>query len=125
MLKHEHMPTLPHGMGRLVIHAGRNNTIMTLTDWRYQVLKICSGGLCGLKGAHRGTSEAGVRVATNITDEAKSRGFREMVVVLKGFGPGRDSAFRTVVASGLLVRKIEDATPIRHGGTRPRKMRRV
>lgn len=125
MLPHEHYTHLPHGMGCLFVVANRNNTIMTLTDWTYKPLRIITGGLCGLKGHHRGTPEAGTRVGMAIADVALEKGFRDVAVVLKGFGPGRESAFRSIVSSGLRVKRIEDQTPIRHGGTRPKKARRV
>lgn len=125
MLPQEHHRMLPSGTGCIFIHAGRNNTIMTFCDWNFNPLMVSSGGVCGLKGHQRGTPEAGMRVAAKIADFALSKGFSSVSVVLKGFGPGRDSAFRTLVSSGLKIRIIRDETPIRHGGTKPRKARRV
>ena len=104
---------------------GRNNTILSLTDWKHKLLGVASGGMCGLRGHHRGTSESGTRAASRIAKKTLSKGFRDVYVVFKGFGPGRDAAFRSLIAGGLNIRRIRDRTPIQHGGCKPRKARRV
>lgn len=116
---------LPQGVGGVHVHAGQNNTIITLTDWRHRVIKTVSGGVCGLKGCHRGTPESGVRTATRIANLATQKQLNQVIVYLKGYGVGRESAFRTLLACGLNILKVVDATPLPHGGCRPRKKRRV
>ena len=125
MLPSQHHPALPAGMHCVFIRAGRNNTIMTLTNSAFQSKRVVSGGTCGLKGYLRGTPECGTRVAAKISAAALEHGVKDICVVLKGFGPGREQAFRTLASSGLMIRKIEERTGIRHGGTKPVKVRRV
>lgn len=121
----EHHEQIPSGVYQIHVNASRNNTFVTLTDWQHRVVKKTSGGQCGLTGSHRGTSEAGTRTASRIASAAVELGAREVYVSLKGFGTGRETAFRSLVASGLNIRRITDRTPIPHGGCKPKKARRV
>lgn len=125
MAPHEHIEQLPHRMGVISIHAGKNNTIVALSDSKWRIRKQVSGGMCGLKGAQRGTQESGTRATTRVAHFAKEAGYRDVYCTLKGFGVGRESAFRTLVASGLNILRIRDKTSIRHGGTKAKKARRV
>jgi small subunit ribosomal protein S11 len=125
MLSTDHVKTLPSGIAAIHILAGQNNTLVSLSDWQFRLIKTMSGGVCGLKGHLRGTSESGTRTATRIAQLALKQGFRDVFVYIRGFGPGRETAFRTLVASGLNILKITDRTPIPHGGCRPRKARRI
>jgi small subunit ribosomal protein S11 len=121
----EHHEQIPAGVYQIHVNASRNNTFVTLTDWQHRVLKTASGGRCGLNGYTRGTSEAGTRTASRMANAAVELGAREIYVTLKGFGSGRETAFRSLVASGLNIRRITDKTPIPHGGCKPKKARRV
>ena len=125
MSQHEHLEKIPTGVGIIYVIAGRNNTICTLTNWEHKVLTQVSGGMCGLKGHNRGTAESGTRVGSKVGFRAIQRGFKDVFVVLKGFGPGRDAAFRSLMSSGLEIRRITDRTPIQHGGCKPKRARRV
>ncbi|KAI3641817.1 hypothetical protein MIR68_000086 [Amoeboaphelidium protococcarum] len=126
MSPQEHVKKLPYGIGMINIFAGRNNTICTLSDWNRKIVApSVTGGLVGLKGALRGSVECGTRVGARIGSIAVERGFRDVWITFKGFGSGREAAFRSIIASGLKINKIIDKTPIRHGGTKPKKMRRV
>jgi small subunit ribosomal protein S11 len=98
---------------------------VTLTDWRHRIVRTISGGMCGLNGHLRGTPEAGTRAATRVGAIALQKGMKHVYVSMKGFGQGREPAFRALVASGIQIKRITDKTPIPHGGCRPRSVRRV
>lgn len=121
----EHQEFIPAGIGQITVFAKRNNTFCTLTDWEHKILRTVSAGMCDLRGWNRGTSEAGTRTASRIGQVAVDKGFRQVYVTLKGFGPGREPAFRSLIASGLQIVSIRDRTPVQHGGCRPKKARRV
>ena len=126
MHPHEHQELIPSGIGLITVFAKRNNTFCTLADWEHRVLRTVSAGGCDLRGWNRGTAEAGTRAATRIAQLAVERGFRQVYVTLKGFGPGRETAFRSLVATaGLQIVSIRDRTPVQHGGCRPKKARRI
>ena len=109
----------------VTIHASSNNTILTLAGANGEVISWASGGSCGLKKSARGSSESGLRAAQRIAQIAKEQNIMHVNVVTKGFGQGKEEAFRTLRAQGLKIGMLSDATPIPHGGCRPRKRRRV
>lgn len=117
--------SIPDGVGMVQILSSKNNTFVTLMDSNHKVLRSISGGMCGLKGCQRGTSEAGTRAASIIAGMAKDKQIVKLFVKLKGFGVGREAAFRSLIASGITILRIEDVTPVAHGGCRPKKARRV
>ncbi|TPX51077.1 hypothetical protein SeMB42_g01416 [Synchytrium endobioticum] len=110
---------------RLHINAGRNNTFVTLASPTGDVLCWSSAGSVGLKKAKRGTSDAGSQAAVSLTEKIKAKGIslHAVHVILKGFGPGREQAFRAIRMAGLRITMITDTTPVRHAGCRPRKKR--
>ena len=112
-------------MGRIYISSSYNNTIVTLTDSRGQVLASKSAGAVGFKGAKKSTSFAASRVAEAIINVCVKIGLEKVEVFIKGIGAGRESAVRTLVNKGLNVVSIKDVTPIPHNGCRPKKIRRV
>ena len=111
--------------GKIYISSSYNNTLITLTDTRGQVLAWKSAGSVGFKGTKKATSFAASRVAEAISNICKKIGIEKISVLIKGIGAGRESAVRTLVAQGLNVISIKDITPIPHNGCRPKKIRRV
>jgi small subunit ribosomal protein S11 len=107
------------------IKASFNNTIITITDINGETLCWDSSGTIGYKGSRKSTPFAAQRAAENVAEKAKKFGIREVDVLVKGPGSGRESAIRALQAAGLNVRTIQDATPLPHNGCRPRKKRRV
>ncbi len=111
--------------GRVYVSSSYNNTILTLTDARGNVLAVKSAGAVGFKGAKKATSFAASRVAEAIVNICKKMGMEKIDVFIRGIGAGRESAVRTLVTQGLNVVSIKDVTPIPHNGVRPKKIRRV
>ena len=111
--------------GKIFVSSSYNNTIVTLTNARGQVLAWKSAGSVGFKGTKKSTSFAASRVAETIANTCKKIGIDKIEVLIKGIGAGRESAVRTLVAQGLNVISIKDVTPVPHNGCRPRKVRRV
>ena len=112
--------------GKIYISSSYNNTILTLTNSKGQVLAWKSAGSVGFKGTKKSTSFAASRVAETIANICKKIGLVDRIEVLvKGIGAGRESAVRTLIAQGLNVVSIKDITPIPHNGCRPKKVRRV
>ncbi len=119
----------PHGgtqAGKIYISSSYNNTIITLTNLKGQVLAWKSAGSVGFKGTKKSTSFAASRVAETIANICKKMGIVDRIEVLvKGIGAGRESAVRTLISQGLNVVSIKDITPIPHNGCRQKKVRRV
>lgn len=111
--------------GKAFIHATFNNTIVTITDAQGNTLCWASAGTAGFKGSRKSTPYAARLAAQNAARTAQDYGVQEMDVVVKGPGPGREAAIRSLQASGIKVRSIADATPVPHNGCRPPKKRRV
>ena len=107
------------------IYSTFNNTIVTLTDKQGNALSWASGGNVGFKGTRKSTPYAAQMSAAQAAKLAQEYGVTEIDVVVKGPGPGRESAIRSLQAAGLQVNLIKDATPIPHNGCRPPKRRRV
>ena len=114
---------VPHAVAH--IHATFNNTIVTFADPGGGTLCWSSGGRIGYKGSRKGTPYAAQLAAKAAAEQAQDHGVRSVEVLVKGPGPGRESAIRAVAAAGLDIRSIRDVTPIPHNGCRPRKRRRV
>ncbi len=112
--------------GKIFISSSYNNTILTLTNSKGQVLAWKSAGSVGFKGTKKSTSFAASRVAETIANICKKIGVVDKIEVLvRGIGAGRESAVRTLITQGLNVVSIKDVTPIPHNGCRPKKVRRV
>ncbi len=110
---------------KIFVSSSYNNTIVTLTNSRGQVLAWKSAGSVGFKGAKKATSFAASRVAEAIANICKKTGVEKIEVLIRGIGAGRESAVRALVAQGLNITSIKDVTPIPHNGCRPKKVRRV
>ena len=111
--------------GRIYVSSSYNNTLLTLTNQRGQVLATKSAGAVGFKGTKKSTSFAASKVAEAIVNICKKLGVEKIEVLIRGIGAGRESAVRTLVSQGLNVVSIKDVTPIPHNGCRPKKVRRV
>ncbi len=111
--------------GQAHIHATFNNTIVTMTDQHGNVINWASGGTVGFKGSRKSTPFAARQAAQRAARDAMDNGMVEVDVYVKGPGPGREAAIRSIQAAGLKVRSITDVTPIPHNGCRPPKKRRV
>jgi small subunit ribosomal protein S11 len=112
-------------MGQVHIQSTFNNTIVTVTDPQGNTLAWTSTGGVGFKGSRKSTPYAAQLAATQAAKSAMDMGMREADVFIKGPGPGRESAVRSLQAAGLRVKSITDITPIPHNGCRPPKKRRV
>jgi small subunit ribosomal protein S11 len=111
--------------GQVHIQSTFNNTIVTVTDLQGNTLTWTSTGSTGFKGSRKSTPYAAQMAAAQAAKQAMDLGMREADVFLKGPGPGREAAIRSLQAAGLRVRAITDVTPVPHNGCRPPKKRRV
>jgi len=111
--------------GRIYIHVSYNNTFITVTDEKGDVLTWSSAGSLGFKGPKKATPYAASKVAETIIEKIKKNDFAEVEVFVTGIGSGRESAVRSLVNHGLNIISIKDTTPIPHNGPRPKKVRRV
>lgn len=111
--------------GQAHIQATYNNTIITITDDRGNVLAWSSSGALGFKGVKKATPFAASRVAEAVAEKVKKYGLAEIFVFVKGVGSGRESAIRALANHGLNVVFIKDITGVPHNGCRPPKVRRV
>jgi small subunit ribosomal protein S11 len=102
-----------------------NNTIVTISDKYGNVIAWSSAGNMGYKGSKKSTSFAAQVAAEAVAKKAMDQGMKEVDVLVKGPGSGRETAIRSLQAIGLKVNIIKDATPIPHNGCRPPKQRRI
>ena len=112
-------------VGVVHILASFNNTAVSITDPRGNVIAWSSGGRCGFKGSRKSTAYAGTIVCQEACKTALGFGLHEVEILVQGPGSGRESAIRAVQAAGLSITGIRDLTPIPHNGCRARKRRRV
>jgi small subunit ribosomal protein S11 len=105
--------------------ASFNNTIVSITDHKGQVIAWSSAGKCNFRGSRKSTAYAAQVVAQDAARNAMAHGLKDVVIRVSGPGLGRDSAIRALQAIGLEITSIVDVTPIPHNGCRPRKRRRV
>lgn len=112
-------------VGVVYIKASFNNTLVSISDTRGDVLCWSSAGACGFKGSRKSTPFAGQCAAQQAAERAIKFGVKDVDVKVKGPGSGRESAITALQAAGLNVKSIEDCTPIPHNGCRPSKKRRV
>lgn len=107
------------------IHATFNNTIVTITDRQGNTLTWATAGGSGFRGSRKSTPFAAQVAAEKAGQMAQEMGMKNLEVMVKGPGPGRDSAVRALNAIGFKISRIDDVTPIPHNGCRPPKKRRV
>ena len=109
---------------KVYISATFNNTLITFTDLEGKTLCWGSTGTVGFKGARKSTPFAATTAVEAVTKKAIALGIKEIEVYIKGPGPGRDAALRSLRAAGLRMSLIADVTPIPHNGPRAKKRRR-
>ena len=114
---------IPYGQAH--VFATFNNTIVSMTDQSGNVIAWASAGTSGFKGSRKSTPYAARLAAQTASESVQQHGMKEVDIFVKGPGPGREAAIRSIQASGLKVRSITDVTPIPHNGVRPPKKRRV
>ena len=112
-------------IGRAYVQSTFNNTLITLTDARGNVIAWGSAGTVGFKGSRKSTAFAAQRAAENAARKGMDHGLRQVEVYVRGPGAGREAAIRTLQSTGLFVTSIRDVTPVPHNGCRPPKRRRV
>ena len=125
-------PKIVKAKGSKNVHSGVahvlatfNNTVVTITDLKGNVIGWSSAGKVGFKGSRKSTAYAAQQVAQDAARQAMAHGMKEVEIRVKGPGSGRESAIRALQAIGLEISAIKDVTPIPHNGCRPRKKRRV
>ena len=125
-------PKIVKAKGSKNVHSGVahvlatfNNTIVTITDMKGNVIGWSSAGKVGFKGSRKSTAYAAQMVAQDASRQAMGHGLKEVEVLVKGPGAGRESAVRALQAIGLDLTVIRDVTPVPHNGCRPPKQRRV
>ncbi len=102
-----------------------NNTIITITDREGNVITWCSPGKLGYKGSKKSTPFAAQQAAATAAREVMALGMKKVEAWIKGPGPGREAAIRSLRATGIEVTGIKDCTPVPHDGCRPKKRRRI
>jgi small subunit ribosomal protein S11 len=111
--------------GQIHISATFNNTIITVTDPQGNTVTWGSAGSVGFKGSRKSTPFAARLATEQALKSAMDMGLREVDIIVKGPGPGREAALRAIQALDIKVRSISDVTPVPHNGCRPPKKRRV
>lgn len=110
---------------KVYISATFNNTIVSVTDLEGNVISWASTGMHGFKGSRKSTPYAARIVGEDAINKALEHGIKQVEIIIKGPGSGRESALRAVASSGIKVNQIRDTTPVPHNGCRPPKRRRI
>ena len=121
--KRRERKNIEHGVAH--IKSSFNNTIISITDLQGNNIAWASSGMVGFKGSRKSTPFAAQLAAESAAKTAMDHGMRQVEVLVKGPGSGREAAIRSLQAAGLEVNLIKDVTPIPHNGCRPPKRRRV
>lgn len=121
--KRKERKNIEHGAAH--IRSTFNNTIVTISDTKGNVLSWASAGGLGFRGSRKSTPFAAQMAAETAAKAAMEHGLKQVEVFVKGPGSGREAAIRSLQASGLEVSSIKDCTPVPHNGCRPPKRRRV
>lgn len=111
--------------GVATVNVSYNNTLISIADQKGEVLSWSSAGLLGFRGSKKSTPYAANMVAKDCFEKAKKYNLQNIKIVIKGIGPGRESAIRGLAGTGLNILSIMDSTPIAHNGVRRMKPRRV
>lgn len=112
-------------IGTLSIQSTYNNTKLILADQKGNALAWSSSGAIGFKGAKKGTPFAAAKVGELLGVKAQAMGMKEVMIVVKGVGSGRESAIRSFIGKSINISKIVDRTPVPFNGPKPKKPRRV
>ncbi len=111
--------------GILYVQSTYNNTQVLLTDTKGNAIMASSAGALGFKGAKKGTPFAAAKIGETLAEKAEQLGLKEIDVVVKGTGSGREAAVRGFTARGIQIRAVKDVTPVPFNGQKARKPRRV
>jgi small subunit ribosomal protein S11 len=111
--------------GRVYVNASYNNTVVSVTDDKGNVLAWATAGGIGFSGPKKATPFAASKIISVVTEKLKGLEIAEVDVIVKGVGGGRDSSIRSLINQGFNVVSIKDLTPVPHNGPRPPKVRRV
>ena len=111
--------------GKVYVNASYNNTVVTVTDTKGNVLAWASSGSLGFGGPRKATPFASSKVIAALAEKLAGNGPQDIDIIVKGIGSGRDSAIRSLINHGFNILSIKDATPIPHNGPRAPKVRRV
>lgn len=111
--------------GILCVESTYNNTKLVLTDEKGNTLAWSTSGALGFKGAKKGTPFAAAKIGETLAEKAQAFGIKEVDVMVKGVGSGRESAIRGFISKGINLRTIRDMTPVPHNGPKPKKPRRT
>ena len=112
-------------LANVYIQSTYNNTLVTVTDLKGEVVAGESAGAVGFKGPKKATPFAATRVVESLMNKIQGIGLKDVNVFVKGVGSGREAAIRALAANGLEILSIRDVTPIPHNGCRSRRPRRV
>lgn len=110
---------------RVYISASYNNTLISVSDSRGNILAWSSAGLMGFRGPKKATPYAASRVVDNIFEKLGNTELGKVSVYVQGVGSGRDAAIRAIAGRGINIFSLQDKTPVPHNGCRPKKARRV
>jgi small subunit ribosomal protein S11 len=111
--------------GRVYVKASYNNTVVTVTDSRGEVITWATAGSLGFAGPKKATPFAASKIIAVVAEKMKNLGMGNIEVLVRGIGSGRDSAIRSLINHGFNILSIKDVTGIPHNGPRPPKVRRV
>ena len=118
-------PSKKTSEARVYILSTYNNTVISITDPKGNVLMSSSAGTLGFSGTKKGTPYAATKVAEFLSEKAKAVSIKTLNIKIKGVGAGRDAALRSFATQGFEINSIRDTTPIPHNGPKPSKPRRV
>lgn len=110
---------------RLCVESTYNNTKLVLTDMKGNTIATSSSGALGFAGAKKGTPFAAAKVGETLALKAQAVGVKEVTVLVKGVGSGREAGIRGFVSRGIAIKSISDITPVPHNGPKPPRPRRV
>lgn len=110
---------------KVYISASYNNTIVSVTDDKGGVIAWATAGSLGFSGPKKATPFAASKIIAVVSEKMHAAGTKELDIIVRGVGSGRDSAVRSLIGQGFAVNNIKDVTPVPHNGPRPKKTRRV
>ena len=111
--------------GILFVESTYNNTKLSLADTKGNIYAWSSSGALGFKGAKKGTPFAAAKIGEVLAEKAQAFGVKEVAVIVKGVGSGRESSIRSFITKGFTITSIKDVTPVPHNGPKPPKPRRI
>ncbi len=111
--------------GIVYVNATFNNTLVSVTDEAGNVVSWSTSGMMGFKGSRKSTPYAAQIAAEDAAKKAQEHGMKNVRVIVKGPGSGRETALRSLQSVGFTISSVRDVTPVPHNGVRPRKRRRV